>query len=374
MKISFDAKRAFHNHRGLGVYSRNVIRLLNEFYPENQYFLFNPKRKNNIQFPVNKNTKEINPESFVGKMLPDWWRSVGCIGQIKDLGTDIYHGLSQELPFGIEKTGVKTVVTMHDAIFVRYPELYDRVYPKIFIQKNKYACRVADRIIAVSRQTKSDFIEFFGADASKIDVVYQGCNNIFREKVSEEQKIAVRKKYNLPETFLLNVGAIEKRKNLATIIRAIHQGKIDMPLVACGNKTEYVKEINTLISEYKLENRVFLRYNVDFTDLPAFYALASVFVYPSMFEGFGIPILEALCVGTPVITSRGSCFEETGGKSSLYVHYNNADEMADAIRKVLSDSDLRKKMIVDGQMHAELFTDEKVAGDLMKVYKKVLFK
>ncbi len=245
MKISFDAKRAFHNNRGLGVYSRNVIRLLNEFFPENQYFLFNPKRKNNINFPIGDNTKEVNPNNFLGKILPDWWRSTHCVNQIKALGTDIYHGLSQELPIGIETTSIKTVVTMHDAIFIRYPELYDALYRKIFIKKNQFSCRVANRIIAISEQTKNDFIEFFGADAGKIDVVYQGCNNIFREQVSEEQKNAVRKKYNLPETFLLCVGAIEKRKNLATIIHALYQGKIDIPLVACGNKTEYVNEINT---------------------------------------------------------------------------------------------------------------------------------
>jgi len=372
MNISFDAKRAFHNNRGLGVYSRNVIRLLSEYYPENQYFLFNPKTKNNIHFSINKNTKEINPNNFFGKLLPGLWRSSGCVKQITTLGTDIYHGLSQELPAGIEKTNIKTVVTMHDAIFIRYPELYDALYRKIFIRKNKFSCRVADRIIAVSEQTKNDFIEFFNLPAEKIDVVYQGCNNIFREKISEAEKAGVRQKYNLPETFLLNVGAIEKRKNLATIIRAIHQGKIDMPLVACGNKTEYVNEVNALISEYKLENRVFLLHNVDFADLPALYALASVFIYPSVFEGFGIPILESLCMGTPVITSRGSCFEETGGKSSLYVDYDNADEMAEAIRKVLSDNDLRQKMIDDGKAHAALFTDEKVARNLMRVYEKIL--
>jgi len=371
MKISFDAKRAFHNNRGLGVYSRNVIRLLSEYYPENQYFLFNPKQKNKIDFPLNKNSKEINPNDFLGKLLPDFWRSKTCIGQIKDLGTDIYHGLSQELPQGIEKSDVKTVVTMHDAIFLRYPELYDHLYRKIFIRKNRHSCRVADQIIAISEQTKTDFIEFFDVPAEKIDVVYQGCNNIFREKISEEQKAAVRRKYNLPETYLLNVGAIEKRKNLATVIHAIYRENIDLPLVAVGNKTAYTDEINTLSAQYKLEKQVFLLHNVEIADLPAIYAMAEIFIYPSVFEGFGIPILEALCVGTPVITSRGSCFAETGGQSSIYVDYDNAGEMAAAIQRILSDNLLREKMKMDGLLHAGLFTDEKVAANLMKVYQKL---
>jgi glycosyltransferase involved in cell wall biosynthesis len=372
MRIAFDAKRAFHNHRGLGVYSRNVIRLLNEFYPESQLFLFNPKQTNNMLFPMNDNTKEINPDSFLARLSSNLWRSAGCVKQLKTLNADIYHGLSQELPLGIEKTGIKTVVTMHDAIFVRYPELYDALYPKVFIQKNKHACRIADRIIAVSKQTKDDFIEFFNADADKIDVVYQGCNNIFREPISEERKAEVRRKYNLPETFLLNVGAMEKRKNLATIIRAIAEGKIDLPLVAYGTKTGYVDEIRRLIARYNLEKQVLLLHNVDFTDLPTIYASSEIFIYPSVFEGFGIPILEALCAGTPVITSRGGCFEETGGKSSLYVDYNNAEEMSEAIKRVLSDSNLRKSMIADGLTHADLFTDDKVAGNLMQVYEKLL--
>ena len=373
MKISFDAKRAYHNNRGLGVYSRNVVRLLNEYYPENQYFLFNPKQKNNIDFPINENTKEINPDTFFGKLLPDFWRSKGCVKQIKHLETDIYHGLSQELPVGIEKTGVKTVVTMHDAIFIRYPELYDTLYRKIFIRKNRYACRVADRIIAISEQTKADFIEFFDVPAEKIDVVYQGCNNIFREKISEETKSAVRRKYNLPETFLLNVGAIEKRKNLASIIHAICRGNLDIPLVAIGNKTAYTDEINTLTAQYKLEKQVSLLHNVDFADLPAIYAMSEIFIYPSVFEGFGIPILEALCTGTPVITSRGGCFAETGGKSSIYVDNDNADEMSNAIRRILSDASLRERMKTDGLAHAENFTDHKIALNLMNIYRKLLF-
>lgn len=372
MNISFDAKRAFHNNRGLGNYSRDVIRLLSTFFPENSYYLLNPKHNSNSLYTPPTGAKEIFPDSFFYKQFPGLWRSKGCLKDIISLKSDIYHGLSQELPAGIHKTDVKTVVTMHDAIFIRYPELYDSLYRKVFIQKNIYSCKSADKIIAISEQTKSDFIEFFNADPKKIEVVYQGCNNIFRVESVPTVLGNTRKKYGLPENFLLNVGAIEKRKNLETIIRALHIGKIDMPLVVIGNKTSYLDEVKEIIAHLQLQNQVIFLHNIPTEDLPPIYQAASLFIYPSRFEGFGIPILEALCTGTPVLTSRGSCFEETGGDAARYVNYDDAEEMANEINIILSDDALRKQMIAKGHAHAENFTDDKIANNLMRVYKSVL--
>lgn len=368
MQIAFDAKRAFHNHRGLGNYSRNIIRLLHEYYPDHDYFLMNPSSKNNISFPFGERTRLVYPDSFFYRLFSSYWRSSACVKQLSGMKPDIYHGLSQELPYGIHNTRIKTVVTMHDAIFIRYPELYDSFYRKLFTKKNQYSCRVADKIIAISEQTKQDFIDFFQADPAKIEVVYQGCNNIFREELSSEYCLYVKEKYQLPEHYLLNIGAIEKRKNLETIIRALHLGKVDVPLVVIGGKTDYLHEIKTLIAHLKLRNQVLFLHHVETVDLPAIYKMSDIFIYPSIFEGFGIPILEALCVGTPVITSKGSCFSETGGSSSIYVDYNDPDEMSEQILRVLSDLNLREKMIRDGREHSLLFTDEKVAKKLFKVY------
>jgi len=372
MNISFDAKRAFHNNRGLGNYSRNIIRLLNEYFPENQYYLFNPKPKNNIQIPIQLNNREICPEKPLHKAFPDYWRSRGCLNQIISLHTDIYHGLSQELPIGINKTGAKSVVTMHDAIFMRYPELYDSFYRSIFIKKNQYSCNHADKIIAISEQTKQDFINYFKVPQEKIEVVYQGCNNIFREEISATKKTIVKAKYNLPEDFFLNVGAIEKRKNVATIIEAIHRNKIDLPLVVIGNKTDYLKEVIELINKYDLQKQVLFLHHVETVDLPAIYNMAQLFIYPSIFEGFGIPILEALCTGTPVISSTESCFKETGGPNSCYVDYDNPDEMGEKILSILSDKTMQENMRITGLKHAENFKDEHVVKDLMQVYQSLI--
>jgi glycosyltransferase involved in cell wall biosynthesis len=371
MNIAFDAKRAFHNSRGLGNFSRDTIRLLSSYFPDNNYFLFNPKSKNNIDFPHSETTKEILPDSFMGNYFPAIWRSAGMCHQIKSLNADIYHGLSQELPVGINKTGVRSVVTMHDAIFMRYPELYSRSYRAIFILKNKYACRVADHIIAISEQTKRDIIEFFDADEKKISVVYQGCNNIFREPITEELKANIQKKYNLPEKFLLNVGAIEKRKNSALIIEALFRKKLNIPLVILGKPTIYINELKSLISKYKMEQQVHFIHNAQTVDLPIIYSLSEIFIYPSIFEGFGIPILEALCTSTPVISSIGSCFEETGGFYSRYINPEDADDLGNAISQVLNDNSQRNIMKLKGIEFSNKFTDQKIAQNLMSVYQSI---
>jgi len=372
MKIAFDAKRAFHNARGLGNYSRDTIRLLGSYYPENSYFLFNPSSKNSIRFPLTDQTKVVYPQSLAGKIFKSIWRSGGMCRQIRSIKPDIYHGLSQELPRGIESTGVKSVVTMHDVIFMRYPELYSATYRSIFIKKNKHACRFADRIITISEQTKRDLIKYFAADEQKISVVYQGCNAIFRQPVSTDKKEYVQKKYHLPPHFLLNVGAIEKRKNAALIVEALHQKQLGIPLVIVGKPTSYVQEIRLLISKYQMEDQVLFIHDAETSDLPAIYALSEIFIYPSIFEGFGIPILEALCTGTPVISSTGSCFEETGGPFSLYINPESPEELGESISRVLSDSDLKNTMIKEGLAFSEKFSDQTIAQDLMDVYQSLL--
>lgn len=368
MNIAFDAKRVFHNTRGLGNYGRDTIRLLSTYYPDHKYLLFNPSSSNKVDFLLPENAMEILPIKKWHKMFPAWWRSVGVCKQIKSLKADIYHGLSQELPWGIQGTHTRSVVTMHDAIFMRYPALYSSSYRAIFIQKNKYSCRVANRIIAISEQTKRDVITYFGADERKINVVYQGCNNIFRQPIDLNDKQQIRQKYNLPPQYLLCVGAIEKRKNAALIVEALHACKIDMPLVIVGKPTSYMSEIQELIVKYKLEHQVHFLHHAHTDDLPAIYAQAEIFIYPSFFEGFGIPILEALCTGTPVITSTGSCFEETGGLYSQYIDPYQPLELGDAIAQVLRDKSLRDTMIQEGKLFSEKFSDVHVAKSMMDVY------
>lgn len=333
MRIVFDAKRYFHNSRGLGNYSRDVVRLIREYAPNWEVVLMD---------------KSGLSRSFMN--IPP------C---------DIYHGLSGELPFTVGRSQARSVVTMHDAIFIRYPELYSPTYRWLFTQKVRFACKAADTIIAISEQTKRDMIEFFHADESKIRVVYQGCSNIFRQPISAEQIAEAKKKYDLPQNYLLDVGAMEPRKNLKKLIQAMAAAKIDLPLVAVGGHSKYADEAAALAQQSGVT--LLLRHGVTFADFPAIYKGAEVLCYPSIFEGFGIPILEAMCVGTPVLTSTGSCFAETGGEAALYANPLDIEEIGAQLNRILTNNHLRQEMVAKGTVQANRFTDEQVAKNLIRV-------
>ena len=359
MKIAYDAKRAFANRRGLGNYSRDVIRLMLHYAPQNDYFLFG---KPSLLCHTG-DAHIVSPEG-VWRLCPSLWRSYGCLNDMD--GIDIYHGLSGELPFGIHRLPLKTVVTMHDAIFMRYPDLYSAGYRRLFARKVQYACDHADLIIAISEQTKQDLIDFFHADERKIRVVYQGCNNRFREPVSDARMAQVCQQYNLPSRYILTVGAIEPRKNLRNLIEAMSLAKINLPLIAVGGQSAYAAEMAELAKQRGVDLR--LLHGLPFEDLPAVYKAAELFCYPSIFEGFGIPILEAMCIGTPVLTSTGSCFAETGGDAALYADPLDAEEIGAQLKRILTDSVLQETMRAKGKEQAEKFTDEKVANHLIQVY------
>ena len=370
MNIGFDAKRALFNRSGLGNYSRSTIRLLSRFYPENKYSLFTAKNSQEL-FQSSGNQFIVEPEPGITAKFPSLWRSWGITHSIKNQKLDIYHGLSNELPLNIKKAGVKSVVTIHDLIFLRYPEYYPVIDRQIYLFKFRYACQMADKIIATSEATKSDIITYFGTNPQKIEVVYQTCDPIFRIPLDKEKKELARKKYNLPEKYILYLGTIEKRKNALTLIKAYLNEDFDIPLLIAGKPTEYLSEINDYVKQNPAGDRIMFRHNIESSDLPALYQSASVFVYPSVFEGFGIPILEALYSGVPVVTSTGSCFAETGGDAALYCNPEDIYQMGKCISTILNDPNVNKTMIAKGLAHAGKFDEVNVASNLMRVYENL---
>ncbi len=361
LRIAFDAKRAYHNSRGLGNYSRDTIRLLTHYAPENEYFYFG--QPTDLFHP---DCGTVVAPQGLWNAFPALWRSRGCLSDITQQQIDIYHGLSGELPFGIHRTATKTIVTMHDTIFVRYPELYSPTYRRLFSRKVQYACDHATRIIAISEQTKQDLVQFFHANETKISVVYQGCSHLFRQPVSDTAIAAAKAKYDLPERYIIDVGAIEPRKNLRNLLYAMAGAHIDLPLVAVGGKSKYAEQMRTLAE--RLEVRLIMLHGVNFADFPALYKGAECLVYPSLYEGFGIPILEAMCVGTPVLTSTGSCFEETSGEAALYADPNDPIAIGLQLQRLLTDEALRADLAERGKRQAEKFSDDTVAHNLLEIY------
>jgi glycosyltransferase involved in cell wall biosynthesis len=371
MKIGFDAKRLFHNNTGLGNYSRDLVRILAQYYPDNQYVLFNPKPKKINRVPIDEKViSEKLPLSQFLKKFSSLWRMKHIVSDLKKEQIVLYHGLSGELPIGIAQSGIKSIVTIHDLIFMRYPELYSYFDRKIHFKKFKYAAKNADLVIAISQQTKEDIVHYLNINPDKIKVIYQGCAGVFKDKCSDFVLNEVRKKYNLPEKYILNVGTIEKRKNVLTAIKAIKS--LDIQLVIVGKKTKYFTEIEKYISENKMENKVIFLSNVELHELAALYQIAAIFVYPSIFEGFGIPIIEALYSKTPVISSKGSCFAEAGGPDSIYVEAENVHEIESAISLLLKNPMKCTEMTLKGYEFAQQFNDDSIAKNIMETYAEVL--
>lgn len=375
LKIAFDAKRAAQNRTGLGNYSRFVIEGLSTYYPENEYQLYvpNPKKSKLCkELAERSNCELLFPDSTCWQKLPALWRIGGIKSQLQHEKPTLFHGLSNELPLTLKRIkGLRKVVTIHDLIFLRYPQFYKTIDRAIYTYKFRKACENADVIVAVSECTKRDIIHFFNIPAEKITVIYQGCDSSFYTKATEELKKEARKKYQLPERYLLYVGSIETRKNLKLIVEALKKTHSNLPLIAIGKHTPYADEVQEYANKNGLTKRLKMLHGVEFRYFPSIYQEASLFIYPSLFEGFGIPLLEALYSKTPVIGATGSCLEEAGGPDSLYVSPNNDTELAEAIDKVLENPTLAKEMIEKGSIYAARFNPEQLAKEMNQLYQSI---
>jgi glycosyltransferase involved in cell wall biosynthesis len=371
MKIGFDAKRAFSNAAGLGNFSRNTIRALSRQFPNDRYFLFHPGNKNPLFIPP-ENSSEIKPIGLLWRKLKFGWRSlrVGKLAQKHQL--DIYHGLSHELPVWIGKTNIRTIVTIHDLIFIRYPQFFKPIDRKIYNKKFRHACKVANRIHAISEQTKQDLMTYFFVPEEKIKVIYQSINPVFYAKVEEAKKQELRLKYQLPPRFVLTVGTVEPRKNLLGLLEGMIQSKTYIPVVVVGKLTDYQHKVQKFIEGDLNRLEVFFLSRIQDDELAVLYQMAEVMVYPSFFEGFGLPVAEAHASGCPVITSFTSSLPEVGGEAAIYVNPEKPEEIGAALSSLLADRNLRESLIRKGLTNAQRFTPANFARQLKQLYNSVL--
>ncbi|MEY4541801.1 MAG: hypothetical protein RLZZ306_3558, partial [Bacteroidota bacterium] len=241
----------------------------------------------------------------------------------------------------------------------------------IYKIKFRKACKNADAIVAVSEQTKRDIIDFYGINPEKIHVIYQDCDVAFHEKLSVEQIENVKAKYRIQKKYILSVGTIIERKNQASLVAALHKLNLsNYELILVGGHSKYQDEIEKYIKENNIKNVKILN-KVPFQDLPAIYQGSELFVYPSFFEGFGIPIVEALHSGVPVVAATGSCLEEAGGEGALYANPLDVNDLADKILQVLVNKDLQNQLIKAGREHIKQFSAEEGAKSLIGIYKNL---
>ncbi|WP_316824997.1 glycosyltransferase family 1 protein [Pedobacter miscanthi] len=366
MKIGYDGKRAANNLTGLGNYSRSLIEHLAHQFPQNQYLIYSPKVKQAKQ--IDAFLEKENIELKLPKNGTFLWRSLNILKDLVRDEVQVFHGLSHEIPLAIQHTHIKSIVTIHDLIFLRYPQYYKFIDRKLYEWKSKSACKRANKIIAISEKTKEDIINLYGINPEKIEVIYQSCDDSFKTPFATATLSRIKATYKLPEKYILNVGTIETRKNLKLAIQALKEVNEDYKLVVIGKQTAYFKTVEKEIEKLGLKNRILFLKNIPFADLPGIYQMADVFVYPSFYEGFGIPIIEALYSGIPVVAATGSCLEEAGGPNSLYISPGDAHGLAKAINQILENPQLQKEMVEKGLEFVQKFNAPLVTQQLMDCY------
>lgn len=375
MKIGFDAKRLFCNFTGLGNYSRTLLSNLVSYFPENEYHLYSPEIRETPQTTafLNNSNYAVQSPKTVFKSL---WRTSSIVEQLKKDKIQLYHGLSHEIPINIHKTDIKTVVTIHDLIFKVYPENYPLTDRIIYDLKCRYSCRNADRIVTISENTKKEIVKHYTIAPEKIEVIYPSVNPVFFQPKTTEENEAILQQYKIPKEYLLFVGSIERRKNLLKIIESYQFLPKDLriPLVIVGKGGSYKSEVEKLINQTGIENKIiWISRLVNNEHLQAIYQQAQALIYPSFYEGFGLPVTEALLSKTPVITSNTSSLPEAAGPNSLFVDPNSAAQISQSITKVLTDLSFRNEMKEKGYLYAlQHFGSQTEAKKMMECYEKVL--
>ena len=374
LTIGYDAKRAVSNGTGLGNYCRTLLNDLGTIDTTDSFRLYVPDLGRDdlrSQLDMPRNMSFVTPANKLVKPLRSLWRIKGIVNDLKRDGVDIYHGLTGELPLGLSEAGIKSVVTIHDLIFMRCPEYYNPVDVAIYKWKFRNTCKQADRIIAISECTRRDIMELGEIDDSRIHVVYQSCDTRFRQQVSEAQKAEVRSRYSLPQRYILFVGTIEERKNALLAAQALPYLSDDIHLVLVGRQTAYAKTIFSFARQNGLANRIHMLSGVPTSDLYAIYQQAECFVYPSRYEGFGIPVIEAIQSRLPVIACTGSCLEEAGGPDNVYVDPDEPQEMAMAIKSITDNPDAARQIVTRSLDYIRRFENGNVAQEMLNVYRSL---
>lgn len=367
MRIGIDAKRIFHNATGLGNGNRTLIQMLIDHHPEHDYVLFTTGIKINPHIRGNTEVYKYNG-AFKGL-----WRSRGIAKDLLKKQIDFFIGPSNEIPFTLNNIDMPSIVLMHDIIFKRYPNqypLFDRI---VYDIKSGYACNNATHIVAASEATKQDIVEYYNISPDKISVIYQSCDASYFQSLNRYQKQTVKDKYALPEKFILNVGSVIERKNLLNVCKSyLHIPEADrITLVVIGKGKEYEKQVKDFIRINNLEQWFLFLPNVPNIDLPPIYHLAEFTIYPSYCEGFGIPVLESMVCGVPVITSNISSMPEVAGDAAIYIDPYDAKNIAAAIMRVHNNPDLRNKMIEKGNVQIKKFAGTDLSEQWNRVFRKV---
>ncbi len=373
--IGFDAQYANTGDATLFSYARFIIEAMAEACPRHSYFRMyvsgDETTEEYTRLATLHNVESMEPDGGVWRKLPWLWRLFPIGRDLQRGDVELFHSLSEFVPFGLQRRGIPSIVTVHNLDFIRLRKHFMPLHNFLRRIAMTASLRRADRIIAVSENVKKDVVRYLHIDSEKIDVIYRGCHRRFTEDISEERLREVEERYHLPKRYMLFVGTHVPRKNLGLLIETMPEIDHDIELVIVGRATTHTKHIKQRIKSLGLKDRVHMLYGVADEDMPAVYALASLYLMPSLYEGFPPTIVEALTVGVPVIATRGSSMEEAGGASSMYIGSSDREALAGAITQIMHDEELRQGMIREGKSYASRFRAEVVAYNIMNCYKRI---
>ncbi len=357
MRIGVNTSQIFNINTGVGVYTRNLYKNLLASTGEDEI----------ISLSTDSDGKEGRPPFLNSRIPRIAWEHLLLPKRLSKLCLDLFHNPDHILP--ILNTGCPSIITVHDISFIIHPGLFHpsrQIYKEILLKRS--VPRV-DKIIADSQNTKRDLIERLHLSPDKIEVVYPGVEDNFRIIEDRDLLDSVKRRYNLPERFILFVGTLDRRKNLVRLMEAFSRCAIDSKLVLVGEKSWKYCPLFKRASDLSIEERVIFAGRVPCQDVPAIYNLAEIFVYPSLYEGFGFPPLEAMACGTPVITSNISSLPEIVGQAAITIDPYNVEELREKMTELFNNEGLRRKMRFRGLERSRLFSWQETALRTLKVYR-----
>jgi glycosyltransferase involved in cell wall biosynthesis len=393
MRIGIDVTSAVRQGAGIGRFTRELVRAFLALeggmgMPSHHFVLFAatggmPRRtwESRLAYIIQPAVAcHLKLEICNLKFLPDdwlhrlWHRARLPIPIEAMTGrVDLFHEPDFVLPPTLPRT--RTVLTVHDLTFIRDPE---SAFPRLRRYLNRVVPQSVSRathVLADSAATKSDLIELFGTPAEKVTVLYGGVDARFVPVREPERLAAVRAKYGIgDEPFILGIGTLQPRKNYRRLIQAFAHVKYqtsNIKLVIVGGKGWMYDDIFSGVKRLGLEGHVLFPGFVDDDDLPALYSAAEVLAYPSIYEGFGLPLLEAMACGTPVVTSITSSLPELAGDAALLIEPTEVEAIAAAMCRLLQDADLRRRLVVAGFEQIRKFAWEKAAAQLLGIYEAI---
>ncbi|AEF97057.1 glycosyltransferase family 4 protein [Methanotorris igneus] len=370
MKIGIISDRLNRPLTGIGNYVYNLINELSKI-DKGRIYLINYK-ENNLFPELNKIIIKNPFEKFPKKPFYFWHLYLNYYLNRKKLDLDIIHS-PENIPIFVKLKYQKKIITVHDII----PYIFPKTSIKLNYYRYKYIfpliLKTTDKIITDSYHTKKDLIKHFKIPEDKIKVIHLAANENYKP-LKEEEINKIKRKYNLNYPVILYVGALSANKNIPTLLKAFYKLKkqgIKHKLVITGEKRWKYKSIFETIEKLNLQKDVIFTGYVPDEDLPALYNAADLFVYPSLYEGFGLPPLEAMACGTPVITSNTSSLPEVVGDAGIMVNPYDVDELANKMYNVLTNDGLREELSKKGLERAKLFSWKKCAEEHLKVYEEV---